>query len=74
MPFAFERGEGMTASVRVFFEQRPVGIIDINKDGPGFSYDPAWLGLRGAFPISTAMPPGSCAMPTAERAWRPASP
>jgi len=46
----------MTASVRVFFEQRPVGTIDVTKDGPGFSYDPAWLGLRGAFPISTTMP------------------
>ena len=46
----------MTASVRVFFEQRPVGTIDVTKDGPGFSYDPAWLGLRGAFPISLTMP------------------
>jgi serine/threonine-protein kinase HipA len=43
-------------SVRMFFEQRPVGTIDINKDGPGFIYDRAWSGLRGAFPISTTMP------------------
>ena len=43
-------------SVRVFFEQRLVGTIDVNKEGPGFTYDPGWLGLRGAFPISTRMP------------------
>ena len=43
-------------SVRVFFEQRLVGTIDVNKGGPGFIYDPGWLGLRGAFAISTTMP------------------
>jgi serine/threonine-protein kinase HipA len=43
-------------SVRVFFEQRLVGTIDVSKDGPGFIYDPGWVGLRGAFPISTTMP------------------
>src|ERR1700704_4451181 len=42
--------------LRVFFEQRLVGTIDVDKDGPGFTYDPAWIGLRGAFPISTTMP------------------
>src|SRR5712675_1797701 len=40
----------------VFFEQRRVGTIDIDKRGPGFTYDPEWLRLRGAFPISTTMP------------------
>src|ERR1700716_278167 len=40
----------------VFFEQRPVGTIDVDKGGPGFTYDPDWIGLRGAFPISTTMP------------------
>ena len=43
-------------SVRVFFEQRLVGTIDVNRGGPGFIYDPGWLGLRGAFAISTTMP------------------
>jgi serine/threonine-protein kinase HipA len=42
--------------LKVFFEQRLVGTIDVDKDGPGFTYDPAWIGLRGAFPISTTMP------------------
>jgi serine/threonine-protein kinase HipA len=40
----------------VYFEQRLVGIIDLDKDGPGFTYDPAWIALKGAFPISTTMP------------------
>ena len=43
-------------SLRVFFEQRLVGTIDVDKGGPGFTYDPNWIGLRGAFPISTTMP------------------
>src|ERR1700732_1507561 len=42
--------------LRVFFEQRRVGTIDIDKNGPGFTYDPSWVGLRGAFPISITMP------------------
>src|SRR6266446_8036005 len=42
--------------LRVFFEQRIVGTIDVDKGGPAFTYDPDWIGLRGAFPISTAMP------------------
>jgi serine/threonine-protein kinase HipA len=40
----------------VYFEQRRVGTIDIDKSGPGFTYDPSWIGLRGAFPISITMP------------------
>ncbi len=44
------------ASLPVYFEQRLVGTIDIDKSGPGFTYDPGWIGLRGAFPISTTMP------------------
>ncbi len=43
-------------SLRVFFEQRLVGTVDVDKGGPGFTYDPNWIGLRGAFPISTTMP------------------
>jgi serine/threonine-protein kinase HipA len=42
--------------LRVFFEQRPVGTIDVTKDGPGFLYDSGWIALKGAFPISTTMP------------------
>src|SRR5712671_3365610 len=42
--------------LRVFFEQRRVGTIDIDRAGPGFAYDPEWIRLRGAFPISTMMP------------------
>src|SRR6266850_4315029 len=42
--------------LRVFFEQRRVGTIDIDRGGPGFTYDPEWIRLRGAFPISTTMP------------------
>ncbi len=43
-------------SLRVFFEQRLVGTINVDKSGPGFTYDPGWIGLRGAFPISITMP------------------
>src|SRR6266849_8776927 len=42
--------------LRVFFEQRVVGTIDVDKGWPGFTYDPDWIDLRGAFPISTTMP------------------
>ena len=44
------------AHLPVYFEQRRVGTIDIDKNGPGFTYDPGWIELRGAFPISIAMP------------------
>src|SRR5437899_6346883 len=40
----------------VYFEQRLVGTIDLDSGGPGFTYDRDWLGLKGAFPISTTMP------------------
>jgi len=39
----------------VFFEQRLVGTIDVDKRGAGFTYDADWIGLRGAFPISTTI-------------------
>ena len=39
-----------------FLEQRLVGTIDVDKEGPAFIYDPSWIELRGAFPISTTMP------------------
>ena len=44
------------ANVPVYFEQRRVGTIEIDKAGPSFLYDPAWIALRGAFPISVTMP------------------
>ena len=40
----------------VYFEQRLVGAVDVDKSGPGFTYDPGWVALRGAFPISITMP------------------
>src|SRR5258707_9264885 len=44
------------AGLPVYFEQRLVGVIDVDKSGPGFTYDEGWIRLRGAFPISTTMP------------------
>jgi serine/threonine-protein kinase HipA len=44
------------ATLPVYFEQRPVGAIDVDKSGPGFRYEPDWIVLRGAFPISITMP------------------
>jgi serine/threonine-protein kinase HipA len=43
------------ATLPVYFEQRVVGAIDVDKSGPGFRYDPDWIALRGAFPISLTM-------------------
>lgn len=40
----------------VFYEHRRVGTIEACEDGPTFIYNPAWLTLRGAFPISALMP------------------
>jgi serine/threonine-protein kinase HipA len=40
----------------VYFEQRLVGRIDVDRNGPGFTYDPGWVALRGSFPISITMP------------------
>jgi len=44
------------ATLPVYFEQRRVGTIDVDRSGPSFVYDPNWIGLRGAFPISITMP------------------
>jgi serine/threonine-protein kinase HipA len=44
------------ATLPVYFEQRRVGTIEIDKNGPAFTYDPTWVRLRGAFPISITMP------------------
>jgi serine/threonine-protein kinase HipA len=44
------------ASLPVYFEQRLVGIIHVDRSGPSFTYAAGWIGLRGAFPISLTMP------------------
>jgi serine/threonine-protein kinase HipA len=43
-------------SIRVYFEQRRVGTVEVDKAGPSFLYDTAWIALHGAFPISVTMP------------------
>ena len=43
-------------TLRVYFEQRLIGTIEVDKRGPGFTYDSSWIDLRGAFPISITMP------------------
>ena len=57
-PILPKRRRSRMASLAVYFEQRRVGTIDVDKGGPGFSYDPNWITLRGAFPISITMPLG----------------
>jgi serine/threonine-protein kinase HipA len=44
------------ASLPVYFEQRLIGTIHVDRSGPSFNYDSGWIGLRGAFPISITMP------------------
>src|SRR5215813_15103306 len=44
------------ASLPVYFEQRIIGTIHVDKSGPSFTYASGWIGLKGAFPISITMP------------------
>ena len=44
------------ASLPVYFEQRHIGTIHVDRSGPSFTYASGWIGLRGAFPISITMP------------------
>jgi serine/threonine-protein kinase HipA len=44
------------ASLPVYFEQRLIGTIHVDRSGPSFTYASGWVGLRGAFPISLTMP------------------
>lgn len=44
------------SGITVYYEQRVVGTIKVASDGPAFDYDPDWLSLRGAFPLSLQMP------------------
>lgn len=46
----------MSQLVPVYFENRPVGRIEISEHGTSFVYDESWIGLRGAFPVSVTMP------------------
>ena len=50
-------------SLPVYFEQRQVGTIDVDKHGPAFTYDPRWIALRGAFPVSLTMPFAAARIP-----------
>lgn len=40
----------------VYYEQRLVGTIEVDAEGPAFVYAREWLGTRGAFPLSLLMP------------------
>jgi serine/threonine-protein kinase HipA len=44
------------ASLPLYFEQRLIGTIHVDRSGPSFTYASGWVGLRGAFPISLTMP------------------
>jgi serine/threonine-protein kinase HipA len=44
------------ASLPLYFEQRLIGTIHVDRGGPSFTYASGWIGLRGAFPISLRMP------------------
>jgi serine/threonine-protein kinase HipA len=44
------------ASLPVYFEQRLVGTVHVERSGPSFTYSAGWIGLRGAFPISLTIP------------------
>jgi serine/threonine-protein kinase HipA len=43
-------------SLPVYFEHWLVGTIDIDRNGPRFSYNHDWIRARASFPISTRMP------------------
>src|SRR5262249_3545647 len=47
---------GSDGHLPIYFESRLVGRIQVDKAGPNFTYESAWIGLRGAFPISLTMP------------------
>jgi serine/threonine-protein kinase HipA len=46
----------MNQQLPVFFENRPVGRIEISERGASFVYEDGWIALRGAFPVSVTMP------------------
>lgn len=48
----------MSTTLPIYYETRLVGRIETGADGPSFTYDPAWLATRGAFPLSFLMPMG----------------
>jgi len=49
--------------IPVLYEATPVGTIRVAEAGPSFAYDPAWITLRGAFPVSLTMPLGPAEAP-----------
>ena len=55
-PIYQKRDRAGWSNLPVYFEQRLVGTIGVDKNGPGFTYDPDWVALSGAFPISITMP------------------
>ena len=46
----------MNGDVPVYYESIPVGCIEVNPDGPTFTYDMGWIGRPNAFPLSVLMP------------------
>lgn len=40
----------------IYAEDRPVAVIETDRDGPHVQYDDAWLQEGGGFPISLSMP------------------
>ena len=44
------------SALTVYFETRVVGRIEAGSVGPTFTYEPAWLTTRGAFPMSLRIP------------------
>ncbi len=52
-------------SLPVWYETLRVGTIEPGPDDPVFRYDPSWLRLNGAFPVSVRMPLGPEPVPPA---------
>jgi serine/threonine-protein kinase HipA len=48
--------EDTPTTLPVYYETRPVGMIEVVEGGPRFVYDLGWRDLKGAFPISLTMP------------------
>lgn len=42
--------------MQIWFEDRPVAILEPGPYGPSMIYETTWRELRGAFPVSTRMP------------------
>jgi serine/threonine-protein kinase HipA len=53
------------STLPVYYEARPVGRIEARNDGASFIYEPEWLKLKGAFPLSLTMPLSPAPVPPA---------